>query len=479
MGKRSISILFCLILAIRIVTLPIHPLTDNTEARYGMIVKDMANSGDWITPRVWIEGKQVPYLGKPPLHFWAAALSTHLFGMNEFALRLPSLLGAVCLVTLMIIVLRRYVDRDLAHPAALILSSCILFFVLAGAVVIDMSLAFCVMGAILSYQAFLIEILKSRKRLWSLSVFTFLGLGFLTKGPIAVVMFGIPVFLWTLIHKRWATLKDHAWWTGIFVFLVLTVPWFWLAENRNPGFLRYFFLNENLLRFITHHYGDLYGSGRTQPYGAAAVMLFLAGLPWTLWCTIVLFRKHRWKWFLSFFREEQTSLFSFGLFGITLFLCLARQLIMPYVLPILPFFAIWGAILMRKSGMNKTAVMRFSVTLVILYGIVHPFALPLVEKKFSTRGIVNLARDKVNHLGLNGGLIFAPNVPYSAYFYGQDLIIPHKKEDTEFILLQGLNSGKDHLYAVKRKFLSEIPSQLLHRLKPVGIFGDWTLYRPK
>ena len=479
MSKRSISILFCVILAIRILTLTIIPLTDDTEARYGIVVRDMANSGDWITPRVWIDGKQIPYLSKPPLHFWAAALSTHLFGMNEFALRFPSFLGAVCLVTLMIIVLRRYVDKDLAHPAALILSSCILFFILAGAVVVDMSLAFSVMGAILSYQAFLTERPKVRKGLWSLCVFIFLGLGFLTKGPIAVVMFGIPVFLWTLVHKRWATLKDHGWCTGILVFLVLTLPWFWLAENRNPGFLRYFFLNENLLRFITHRYGDLYGSGRTQPYGAAAVMLFLAGLPWTLWCAILLFRKHRWKWLFSFFRDERTSLFTFGLFGITLFLCLARQLVMPYVLPILPFFAIWGAILMRKSGMNKAAVMRFSVTLIILYGIAHPFALPLVEKKFSTRDIVKLARDKVNYLGLNGGLIFVPNVPYSAYFYGQDLIIPHEKEDAEIIILQGLNSGKDHLYAVNRKFLPEIPSQILDKLKPICVFGDWMLYRPE
>lgn len=479
MNKRSVLILLCVVLATRIVTLPIHPLTDNTEARYGIVARDMANSGDWITPRVWIDGKQVPYLGKPPLHFWAAALSTHLFGMNEFALRLPSLLGAVFLVTLMIVVLRRYVDRDLAYPAALILSSCILFFVLAGAVVIDMSLTFCVMGAILSYQAFIIETPRSRKRLWSLCVFIFLGLGSLTKGPIAVVMFGIPVFLWTLIHKRWTTLKEHGWWIGIFVFLILTVPWFWLAENRNPGFLKYFFLNENLLRFVTHKYGDLYGSGRTQPYGTAAAMLFLAGLPWSLWCAILLFRKHRWKWLISFFRDEGTSLFTFGLIGITLFLCLARQLVMPYVLPILPFFAIWGAILMRKSGMNKTAFMRFWVTVVILYGIAHPFALPLVEKKFSTREIVKLAKDKVNHLGLNGGLVFVPSVPYSAYFYGQDFIIPHKKEDTEITILQGLNSGKDHLYAVKQRFVPEIPSQLLDKLKPICVFGDWILYRAK
>jgi 4-amino-4-deoxy-L-arabinose transferase-like glycosyltransferase len=479
MDKRSVWVLFYVILAIRIVTLPILPLTDNTEARYGLVVREMANSGDWVTPRVWMSGKMVPYLGKPPLHFWAAALSTRLFGMNEFALRFPSLIGAVLLITLMIIVLRRYVDRDLAFPAALILSSAVLFFILAGAVVIDMSLAFCIAGAILSYQAFLIEKTKVGKRFWSLCVFTLLALGFLMKGPIAVVMFGIPVLLWTFIHRRWNTLKDHGWWIGILTFLLLTVPWFWLAENRNPGFLKYFFLNENLLRFFTHRYGDLYGSGRTQPYGAAAVMLFFAGLPWTLWCAILLLKKYRWKWLGSFLKDERTSLFTFGLVGMTLFLCFARQLIMPYVLPILPFFSIWGAIFLEKSGVNRTTIMRFSIALIILYGVIYPLALPLVEKKFSTRSVVKLARDKIYHSGLDNGVIFVHNIPYSAYFYGQNLIIPHENQSTEFSVLQGLNSGKGYLYAVKRKYRSEIPPSLLGKLMPMGALGDWTLYRAK
>jgi hypothetical protein len=165
--------------------------------------------------------------------------------------------------------------------------------------------------------------------------------------------------------------------------------------------------------------------------------------------------------------------------GTTLFLCFARQLIMPYVLPILPFFAIWSAIFLEKSGVNRATLMRFSVALVIFYGVVHSLALPLVEKKFSTRGIVELARDKIEHSGLDNGLIFLHNIPYSAYFYGQNLIIPYENEGTEFAVLLGLNSGKDILYAVKRKYRSEITPSLLDKLMPIGTFGDWTLYQAK
>jgi 4-amino-4-deoxy-L-arabinose transferase-like glycosyltransferase len=479
MNERTVLLFLCAILAIRVVTLPIPALTDNTEARYGTVARDMAKSGDWITPRVWIDGKQVPYLGKPPLHFWAAALSTRLFGMNEFGVRFPSLVGAVFIVILMIVVLQRYVDRDLAYPAALILSSCSVFFVFAGAVIIDMSLTFCIAGATFSYLAFFIEAKKGWKRLWSLCVFALLGLGFLIKGPVAVVMFGIPVFLWTFIHRKWRTLKDLDWLFGIPLFLLLTVPWYWAAEIRNPGFLKYFFLNENFLRFFIHKYGDLYGSGRSLPYGTAAALFFLAGLPWTLWCAILLFRKQRWKWFASFFKEERTSLFALGIVGIGLFLCLARQLVMPYVLPILPFFAVWAAGFLRTSGVRKATIMRLSVAFIILYGIAYPVSLPIVERRFSTRGIVRIAEDTLSHSRLNGGLIFVPRVPYSAYFYGQDSVIPHENDDIAPTIMQGLNSGKDHLYVVKQKYLRDIPPPVLEKLKPICVFGLWTLYGTK
>jgi hypothetical protein len=152
---------------------------------------------------------------------------------------------------------------------------------------------------------------------------------------------------------------------------------------------------------------------------------------------------------------------------------------MPYVLPILPFFAIWGAIFLEKSGVNRSSLMRFSVALVIIYGAVHALALPVIERKSSSRAIVELARNEIVHSGLDNGLIFLHNTPYSAYFYGQNLIIPYRNESTEFAVLQGLNSGKNYLYAVKRKYRSEIPPSLLDKLMPMGAFGDWTLYRAK
>jgi 4-amino-4-deoxy-L-arabinose transferase-like glycosyltransferase len=477
MRERTVLFLLCVFLAIRAVTLPIHPITDDTEARYATVARDMADSGDWITPRVWVHGEHVPFLGKPPLHIWATSLSIRLFGANEFAVRFPSLVGAFLIVTLMWVILRRYVDVDITHSAVVMVSSCVLFFVLAGAVVIDMTLALCVTGSVLSYQAFLMETVRARKRLWSLGVFISLGLGFLTKGPVAVVMFGIPVFLWTLLHKRWGTLKDHVWWAGILVFLGLTVPWFWLAEIRSPGFLKYFFYNENLLRFVTHEYGDLYGRGHQLPYGTAIAMLLLAGLPWTLWCIVLLFKKKGREWLISSLKNEPTSLFTLSLMGITLFLCLARQLLLTYLLPVLPFFAVWGAILLRKLGVSRRAIFRASFVVIFFYGIAYPLVQPWAEQRYSAKGIVRLAREARARFSLDGGLMFASRVPYSAYFYGRDFILPHDGEDASLSISRGLNSRKEHLYVINRKYQRDVPPQLLGKLETVCIFGNWTLYR--
>ncbi len=145
-----------------------------------------------------------------------------------------------------------------------------------------MHLALCVAGSLMAYLAFALEPDERIQKRWSLLVFVLLAGGFLTKGPVAIVLFGLPVLLWTAFRKRWRLLARHAWRTGIPLFALLVVPWFVLAEMRNPGFLHYFFVNENLLRFLRPEYGDLYGTGHPFPRGSAVLMFVIAAIPWSL-----------------------------------------------------------------------------------------------------------------------------------------------------------------------------------------------------
>ena len=81
-----------MLLGLRLVSLGLYPLMDNTEARYADIARVMLSLGDWVTP--WYD-TGVPFWGKPPLSFWTTGLSFSLLGVNEFAARLPHFLAAL------------------------------------------------------------------------------------------------------------------------------------------------------------------------------------------------------------------------------------------------------------------------------------------------------------------------------------------------------------------------------------------------
>jgi hypothetical protein len=264
---------------------------------------------------------------------------------------------------------------------------------------------------------------------------------------------------------------------GTLVFLILTLPWFWISEIRNPGFLKYFFLNENLMRFISPDYGDRYGWGHVEPYGAALVMLLITALPWTAWCAVLLLRKESWRRLISSFKDERTSMFTFGLLGITGFLCCFRQIILTYLLPVLPFFAIWFAILLQKSGITRKTIIHVSVATVFIYGIAYPLTRSWTEHRYSAKGIIQLSRDARAKFSLDGGLLFVGKVPLSAYFYGDKLILPHADENAGLSISRGLNSGKGNLYVIKKEYQADVPPLLRDKLKLISVFGDWTLYR--
>jgi len=120
------------------------------------------------------------------------------------------------------------------------------------------------------------------RRWWGIAFAVALGLGMLVKGPIAVAFAVLSVLAWVAIGRRWNLLVTYPWVSGMAVFLAGTLPWYLLAERATPGFLRYFFINEHILRFITHDYGDLYGSGHTHPFGTVWLMLLAGALPWTI-----------------------------------------------------------------------------------------------------------------------------------------------------------------------------------------------------
>lgn len=460
-------------LAIRLVLMAVLPLSDPTEGRYANTGREMVLSGDWITPQVWLAEGLTPFLGKPPLHFWGEALCIKILGANEFAVRLPAWIAGLGLLAIMWVVLARHRNRNAAAAAVAIAGTSVLFWGLAGAVATDMTLTATASGAVLCYMAFIQAEHKRERDRFSLAVFALLALAFMTKGPIGLVMFGLPVFLWTALNRRRETLRGHAWCRGIALFLAMTVPWFVLSEMRNPGFLRYFFVNENFLRFTTPDYGDLYGNGHIYPRGSAIPMSLLAALPWSLALPFFLWRHRGKAERREMLADPTTGLAFLGVVGITLFWCLARQLLITYLLPAVPLFAVWLACqpLQQKA---LSAVAWGTVSVMLTGAIVGGIVLT---------GSVSLKRalDKVRQTERDEEyrLLFVRHTPYSAFFYARNQVIPRPKDKVNQSVEASKTAGGKTLLVFKKKYLDRVSAEERTRMETVVDSGDWIFVRWK
>jgi len=318
-------------LALRGMSLGWLAITDNSESRYASIAWQMFSTGDWVTPRIFIRGTLVPFWGKPPLELWLTSLSFKVFGVSEWSARLPSfLLGLAILGATMGFAYQRW-GRRVALLAGLMLATAAMFFLLAGACVLDVPLVAAVTGAMLAFARFAES---DRRRAWGAAFFFALGVGMLAKGPVALVLVGLALGLWIAIVGRWRLLLQLPWVIGPLVFFAVAAPWYLLAERATPGFLRYFIVHEHLLRYVSHDYGDLYGSGRAQPFGASWVFLFAAFLPWSVLAIAAFWQRFRGQPVWSTLRADPwfTYVLVWSLTP-TLFFTLARQILITYVVP--------------------------------------------------------------------------------------------------------------------------------------------------
>jgi 4-amino-4-deoxy-L-arabinose transferase-like glycosyltransferase len=376
---RAVPILLGLLLLARLIGMAGAPLLDTTEARYGEISRKMAELNDWITP--WFD-HGVPYWGKPPLAFWVTAISFKLFGVNEFSARLPHLIISLLIVGLVVWLAARR-DRDAALPTLALISGSFLFFVSAGAVMTDIEL---ILGTTLTMAGFWLALedgdgpgseLPQWFR-WRAGAMFFGGLilGLLAKGPVALVLSGAPIFVWIVYNRRWLDAwRRLPWIGGLFLTLLVALPWYWLAEQRTPGFLEYFLLGEHWHRFVTPGWeGDRYGNAHEYPIGAIWAFAFVDTLPWS-----VLLPLAAWYWrreimastprlIRSDERAWQGYLLAWTIAPLLLFTP-ARNIIMTYVLPGLPAAAVlaggWMA-RQHRAGRRIDTWLSFGLALTLV-----------------------------------------------------------------------------------------------------------------
>ncbi|NMC62172.1 MAG: glycosyltransferase family 39 protein [SAR324 cluster bacterium] len=335
---------------IRGLLLEYSDLLDPTESRYASVSQEMVLSGDWTTPRLPMSEGIMPYMGKPPLHFWLTAGAYSLFGVDEWTARLPSWLASIAILLVVWSFGQRFYSKEVGVASALMAFSSGMLFFLAGASVVDVTLTALVTAS--TYSLYLL--IRSNGAQWKLGYLSsfLMALAFLTKGPIAIVLVWLPILLWSLILKDFQWRKSIPWFSCFLVFLVFTTPWFVLNEIRNPGSILYFFWNENIARYLFKEYGDKYGSGHVHTYGFSWLILIAAFMPWSIVTAWTIYR-NGWRRVINLLKTDRNSLFAlmWGTSGAAFF-TFVRQLHGMYVLPCIPGMALFCAVLFFENKEN-------------------------------------------------------------------------------------------------------------------------------
>lgn len=406
--KQGIGVLLALLLT-RLAAMALVPLNDVTEARYGEMARRMLASGDWVTP---MHAAGVPFLAKPPLWAWLSAASMGVFGVNEFAARLPTLLLALLTLALAAYLAFRRHGRGGALAAALVLGSAMGFFVVSGTVMTDGALAF---STTLILAAFWLAF-RYQEQPWRWMFFAACGIGLLAKGPVALVIAGMPVFFWTLRRKEWKNLWARLpWIRGALLTLLIAAPWYILAEIRTPGFLRYFLIGENFSRFLDPGWnGDRYGFAHAWPYGMIWAFALACFLPWSLALPAALKNaKSVWKdddgWMLFLALWAGTSL---------VFFTAAANIIWPYPLPALTGIALLFAELRLRAGRPVRPAIA-AVTVLAGLAAVLGFTLRPGAFDHSAKAVIALWRAQAP--AENSRLVlWSRDLEFSAAFYSRD-----------------------------------------------------------
>jgi 4-amino-4-deoxy-L-arabinose transferase-like glycosyltransferase len=298
------------------------------EPRYAQVAREMLERHDWVTP---VLGGQ-PWLEKPPLYYWQAMLAYKVFGVSDWAARLPSAIDATFLVLAVYFFLRRF-QPGFELDGALISASCAGLIGYARAASMDMALAAAFTVAMLAWWVW-----RETGRKSYLAVFyAFMALGTLAKGPVAPFLAVAVIVLYAVAVRELRHALKTLWLPGILLFCAIALPWYFAIEMRHPQFFREFIVEHNLGRFSENLYHH------TEPFWYYLPVTALALVPWTVFVSAGFVQSIRLWWAKrKAATGESDSESRFGLFACcwlivpVLFFSISRSKLPGYILPAIP-----------------------------------------------------------------------------------------------------------------------------------------------
>ena len=318
------------------------------EPRYAQVAREMLERHEWITPM--LGGR--PWLEKPPLYYWQAALAYRVFGVHDWAARLPSAVDASFLVLAVYFFLRRF-RPGFELDGALIAASSAGVIGYARAASMDMTLAAAFSVGMLGWWAWR----ESGKRIYLAVFYGFMALGALAKGPVALFLAALVILLYAAAVRELRPVLKTLWLPGILLFCAIAMPWYFAVQMRNPEFFRVFIIEHNLGRFSK----DLYH--HTEPLWYYLPVTALALVPWTVFVIAAFLERVRW-WSGKRTSANGTDLDCENQFGVfaccwlivpVLLFSISQSKLPGYILPAIPAGALLLADYLRQHLEQRDA----------------------------------------------------------------------------------------------------------------------------
>lgn len=456
---------------IRFATIGLYPLQDTSEARYGEMARLMIETGNWVT--LWFD-TDVPFWGKPPLFIWLSAFSFKLFGTNEFAARLPSLLVSISIVVLTGRLALFQLGKSAARLVFLILPTTVIFLILSGTILAEptmlLSITMILTGFWIGWHS------KNTRQgsFWQYTFFVGCAIALLAKGLAALILAGLPIFIWCLPERRLVTLwQKFPWIKGTLLTLLIASPWYIAAEIKTPGFLQYFFIGEHFQRYLdTGWDGDRYGAAHVTTMGTIWLFWLVSCLPWTPFLLIIAFR-----WIRGFLGGNSYNINSWRLFILLwllfplVFFTFAKNVIWTYVLPVAPAVALLLADHWQDTWhLYQKRILATTILAPILVIVSTVFIMNGYGQK-SHKQLMQIVQQQ----GLdNPGILFLYGTSFSSRFYSGGKAssinsIQHLQDTLE-------DRGRNYFLATQDDDFNHLPDTIRGQFKEIARYKDWTLY---
>ncbi|MBL8480580.1 MAG: glycosyltransferase family 39 protein [Rhodocyclaceae bacterium] len=366
LAMRRLWALFLAFSLLWLGTLDYRKLIKPDEGRYAEIAREMAVSGDWVTPRL----NGIKYFEKPPLQYWATAAAYEVFGPNEWTARLWTALTGLAGVWLAWFTVRRLWGADAGALAAMCLGSCLLYLGMGHMNTLDMGLGFFLQLALSGFVlANATAADRQAERRWMLLTWAALAAAVLSKGIVALVLTGGTLVIYSFANRDFSPWRRLHLLTGLPLFLLIAAPWFVAVSLANPEFARFFFIHEHFERFLTPVHR------REQAWWYFLPILILGLLPWT---TLAL--RGAWRaWRAEAPREFAPArlLLIFGALTF-LFFSVSSSKLPSYILPVLPALVMAASPqILRLTGLELRAHI---LVLAVVAGIAFAVAPRVVDR---------------------------------------------------------------------------------------------------